>query len=173
MSHDHEIAAGNYLRLMRKGRYEYVERVRGRAVVAILAVTEQGRLLIVEQHRPPLDAMVLALPAGLVGDDPGNEGEHLEEAARRELLEETGYSAGTMTHVCTGASAPGASSIIVHLFRATDLVRQGAGGGVDDEAITVHEVPVREVPAWLKEQEARGAVVDFKLFAALFFVSPS
>ncbi len=167
------IGTGNYLRLVRKGPYEYTERVRGRSVVAIVAVTAEGRLVMVEQYRPPLDAPVLALPAGIVGDDPGCEHETLENAARRELLEETGYRSGEMIHVCTGASAPGGSSTMVHLFRATGLVRAGAGGGVDDEAITVHEVPLPAVLAWLKEQEARGAVVDFKLYAALVFAGSS
>ena len=171
MSSIQEIGGGEYLRLVRRGRCEYIEYVRGRAVVGIIAVTDDRKLLIVEQHRPALDAPVLALPAGVVGDEAGCEEESLAEAAGRELLEETGYSAAVLTPVCAGASAPGASSTMVHLFIAEGLVRHGPGGGVDDEDIVVHEVPLEGLQDWLAEQQARGAVVDIKLFSGLFFLS--
>ena len=50
-------------------------------------------MLLVEQHRPPVNQTVLELPAGLVGDLSNQPLENLEQAAKRELLEETGYHA--------------------------------------------------------------------------------
>ena len=55
---------------------------------AILAATEDGRILAVRQHRPAVERYTIELPSGIV--DPG---ESPAEAARRELLEETGYQA--------------------------------------------------------------------------------
>lgn len=59
--------------------------------VSILAVTGDGRVLCLRQYRPPVERYTLELPSGLI--DPG---ETPEESARRELLEETGYQAGTL-----------------------------------------------------------------------------
>jgi ADP-ribose pyrophosphatase len=58
---------------------------------AIVAITEEDRVLVVRQYRPAVESYTLELPAGLVdaGEDP-------ETTARRELLEETGYQAGAM-----------------------------------------------------------------------------
>lgn len=58
---------------------------------AIVAITDEERVLVVRQYRPAVERYTLELPAGLV--DPG---EAPELSARRELLEETGYEAGEM-----------------------------------------------------------------------------
>ena len=89
--------AGRWLRLVADGHWEYVTRNRDVEAVAIVAVTDDRQLLLVEQFRIPLGRICIELPAGLVGDDPGHEGEGLDIAASRELLEETGYQAGKMT----------------------------------------------------------------------------
>ena len=47
------------------------------------------------------------------------------------------------------------------------LSRLGRGGGVDGESITVHEVPLAQVPAWLSSREAAGTLVDPKVWAGL------
>jgi ADP-ribose pyrophosphatase len=57
----------------------------------------------------------------------------------------------------------------VALFLATGLKRVGPGGGVDGEQITVYEVALGEVEAFLREQVGRGRAVDLKVYAALHF----
>ena len=82
---------GKYLRLVTRGTWEFAERTTGGHAVLVLAVTPERRLLFVEQFRVPVDGRTIELPAGLVGDT--RDDDTFEEAARRELLEETGWRA--------------------------------------------------------------------------------
>ena len=86
----------------------------------------------------------------------GQEAEDLADAARRELLEETGYEADGMTKLGAGAASAGMSDEVITLFLATGLKKTGAGAGDGSEQITVHEVPVADVPAFLAQGPARG-----------------
>lgn len=162
--------AGRYLRLMRRGRWEYAERVNPGGAVAIVAVTPDGELLLVEQHRAPLGHPVIELPAGLVGDEAGAAAETWETAAARELEEETGWRAARFERLTEGPTTAGLSNETVILARAHDLARTGAGGGDASEDITVHAVPVAEVPDWLAEREREGLPPDPKVYAGLFFL---
>ncbi len=65
--------SGRFLNLVRRGKWEFVERHSATGVVGIVAVTDEGRLLLVEQFRPPLQKQVIELPAGLAGDIAGEE----------------------------------------------------------------------------------------------------
>ena len=87
------LAEGRHLRLVSRGRWEYVERPKVTGIVIIVAVTRENNVVLVEQNRPPVGGRVIELPAGLAGDIAGSESEAMEEAARRELLEETGVVA--------------------------------------------------------------------------------
>ncbi|QDU90347.1 ADP-ribose pyrophosphatase [Pirellulimonas nuda] len=157
--------AGRHLTMVARGHWEYATRNTARPSVGIVAITDAGDVVLVEQHRPPVGRSVIELPAGLSGDIAGNEDEALVEAARRELLEETGYVAARWTELCTGYSSPGLTDESITLYLAQGLRRQGAGGGDASEAITIHEVPLAEVLNWLS---ARGAAADLKLLAGLY-----
>ena len=92
---------GKWLRMKRRGQWEYCERTHGRdgMAVIIIAVTPQDEVLFVEQYRVPLGARTIEMPAGLVGDLVHGDGmeDTLERAAQRELAEETGIRARNLT----------------------------------------------------------------------------
>ncbi len=159
---------GKFLTLVREGRWEYCERVRNTPAAMIFACTPEGNVLLVEEFRPPIAAQSICFPAGLVGDE-GPESALL--AAGRELVEETGYEAGKLRYLFTGPSSPGLTSETVAFYLADDLRRVGAGGGVDNENIIVHEVPLAEIDTWLAEQMAARKSIDPRVYTGLYFLS--
>jgi ADP-ribose pyrophosphatase len=165
--------AGKFLTLIQDGRWEYVDRSNATGAAIILAVTEEQKLLLVEQFRIPVHARTIELPAGIIGDEPGHPKESDAEAAKRELLEETGYAAAHMKPLTTGPSGAGLTSELVTLFHASGLRRAGKGGGVAHEDIILHEVPLTEVVAWLEVKARTGVLIDPKIYAGLFFITQS
>ncbi len=160
---------GKWLRLVQRGRWEYAERTHGHGMaVIIIALTPEDRVLFVEQTRIPLGGKTIEMPAGLVGDQPGED--TLEDAARRELEEETGWRTEHVEVLMTGPTSSGMSSERIAFVRARGLTRIGPGGGVDGEDITVHEVPRTEAPAWLVQKQREGYELDLKLWAGLWML---
>jgi len=159
---------GKFLRVIKCGRWEYADRVGTTGAVAIVGVTDDAKLLLTEQYRIPVGCRVIELPAGLAGDEPGQATEALAQAARRELLEETGYEAREMIPLASGPPSAGLASEIVAFFQATGLRRITAGGGDASEEIQVHEVLLGEVDQWLKAKSAQGLLVDPKVYAGLY-----
>lgn len=170
-SHDRRILAETrYLRLVQEGHWTYAQRPNVTGAIGIVAVTNDDRLLLVEQYRIPVARRVIELPAGLVGDASEHAAESLEDATRRELLEETGYQADAVRVLLWAASSAGLTDECVHLMWAGGLQRVSPGGGHGGEQIVVHEVPCRDLPDWLQRQQAAGMLVDFRVYAALYFL---
>jgi ADP-ribose pyrophosphatase len=159
-----------FLALIKEGHWEYVDRVNATGAALILAVTDEQKILLVEQYRIPVHARTIELPAGIIGDEPGNSDESHAEAARRELLEETGYEAGHVKALTSGPACSGITSERVTLFHATELQRVGKGGGVAHEDITVQEIPLAEIISWLETKAKTGVLIDPKVYAGLFFI---
>ena len=163
------LCEGQWLRLRRRGHWEYAERSRGSGMaVIIIAVTPDDAVLFVEQYRVPLGKRTIEMPAGLVGDD--HDHDTLESAAYRELIEETGWEAATVEVLLIGPTSAGMSNERIAFVRARDLKQVGAGGGVDNEDIIVHTVPRREAAAWLMRKHAEGFELDLKLWAGLWML---
>ena len=148
--------------------WEYAFRTNASGVVVMVPVTDEGELVLVEQYRVPVNSLVLELPAGLVGDT-GDTNEDFKSAAQRELIEETGYRAGLLETLITSPSTAGMADEIVTMYYASGLERIGPGGGVDNEKITVHLVPLESAVEWLDERQAEGMMLDPKIYAALFW----
>lgn len=161
---------GKFLALVKEGRWEYADRVGVTGAAIIVAVTDERKLLLVEQYRIPVHARTIELPAGIVGDEPGSFQEQVADAGKRELLEETGYTAERIETLTTGPASSGLTSEVVTLLRATGLKRVNAGGGVAHENIIVHEVPLNEVHDWLAARAKEGLLVEPKVYAGLYFL---
>ena len=157
---------GRYVTAKTRGRWEYVSRARDIGAAVILAI-DDGHVLLVEQYRVPLGRNCLELPAGLIGDEPGAEGEDDLSAAGRELEEETGYRAGRLEDMGTFYSSPGMVSESFTLVRASDLTRIHDGGGVAGENITVHRVPLDTLPRFIAAKRAEGCGVDVRMLMLL------
>lgn len=157
---------GRFIATKTRGRWEYVSRTRNVTAAVILA-TDGDHVILVEQFRIPLGKRSIELPAGLVGDEAGSEGEDTLTAAARELEEETGYRAGRIVALGEFYSSPGMVTESFTLFHATELEKIGPGGGIDGEDITVHRVPIAGVRAFIEEKRAAGYGVDTRMLLFL------
>lgn len=103
--------------------------------VCLVAIDRDDNVVLVRQYRQPTDKMMLEIPAGTLSP-----GESPEACARRELQEETGYTAGRLELLGTIYSAPGFCSELLHAYLATDL-KPGDQAMDEDEDIEIVRVP--------------------------------
>jgi ADP-ribose pyrophosphatase len=155
---------GRFIAVKKQGKWEYVSRTRGIQAAVILAIDE-GDVLLVEQYRVPLGQRCLELPAGLVGDE--EEGESVETSAARELEEETGYRPAHVEPLGYFHSSPGMVSEGFTLVRATGLTRVSDGGGLPEEDITVHRVPLAGIVDFIAAKRAEGVAIDVRMLLLL------
>lgn len=166
-----ELHCGKFLRLVRDRHWEYVTRVNSSGAGFIAALTAANELVLVEQYRLPLHARTIELPAGMIGDEAAFQDESIEASTMRELEEETGFRGTHAELLMSGPVAAGMTSEILHLVRIRGLQRVTAGGGVDGEDITVHQVPLAEVDDWLRKKSETGLLIEPRIYAALYFLS--
>ncbi len=139
--------------------WEALERVGIGGIVVMVAVTPTGNVIIEKQFRPPMGRDVIELPAGLVED-----GEEMEEAARRELIEETGWAAGKLAFLAEGPISTGASTESLRAYLCTDLKHVEKNGGDDNEIIEVIEVSLDRAQEFLQDRQKQGILVDLKVY---------
>jgi len=156
---------GKYLRIVRDGTWEFVERCGGVHAVVILA-EHDDKVVLVEQARVPLGhRKCIELPAGLVGDEDPEAG--IEDTAIKELEEETGFTAQRIQVLGEYFSSPGMVAEGFTLVRAHGLSRIGDGGGNEHEEIEVHLVPRADIPAFVERKRAEGCAIDVKMLLLL------
>lgn len=160
---------GKHIQLQSRGTWEFAARKKVTGIVGIIAVTNDRKILLVEQYRPPVDAKVIELPAGLAGDVPGHATEDLAAAAKRELLEETGYHAEHWQMVCDGTTSAGITNEVITLFLATGLKKVSDQHGDVTESIVLHEAPLEGIDGWLADQRKAGKLIALKVYAGLYF----
>jgi len=143
-------------------KWESVERRNCDGIVAVAPFTDEGEVIFIRQFRPPVNNHVIEFPAGL-----NDRGESTEDAARRELLEETGYEAKEMVFLAKGPLSSGSSGEILTVYLARGLIFRGIGQRDETEDIEVLKVPVDEVYERLSRMEAEGNFIDLKVFGLL------
>jgi ADP-ribose pyrophosphatase len=116
--------------------------------VAIVAMNDLGQVLLIRQYRHPVGELLWEIPAGLLDVD----GESHESAARRELLEETGYLAGELEPLIEFFTTPGGSTEKISIFLARDLV-------LSTERPTLEGEELDMLVEWVALDEALSAVL--------------
>ena len=140
------------------GNTSYREIVEHSGGATMAAVTADGKMLMVKQFRKPAGKVMLEAPAGKLepGEDP-------LEAAKRELKEETGYTAANVRKLCAFYSSVGYSEEVLTLYLCTDLT-PGETDFDENEAIDNVEVPLDE----LYRMAVAGEIDDAKTLIAIF-----
>lgn len=167
------IAETAHLRFVKNNGWSYVERVNVTGVVCVIAVTPENKILLVEQYREPVRSRVIELPSGLSGDIAGQADEPLEQAAQRELIEETGYQAGTLQQITTVTTSAGMTNEIATYFLADQLKKVGPGGGDSSENITVHEIEIEEIDNWLARAQKAEKKIAARVYGGLYLLQKS
>lgn len=140
------------------GRETSLDIVEHGGAVVVLPVRSDGRLVMIRQYRHPAGAALLEFPAGTLEQD-----EEPEVCARRELQEETGFSARNLERLGGMYLAPGYSTEYLHVFLATGLEEDPLPKDEDEWL----ELEVLAVPELL-ERVRSGDLEDAKSLAGLF-----
>jgi ADP-ribose pyrophosphatase len=135
---------------------EYIEHP---GAVAVIALTDSGELVMERQFRYPLGRDMIEIPAGKI--DPG---EDPLATARRELQEETGYTAAEWTHVATINIAIAYSDEHIEIYLAKGLKQERAKLD-EEEFLEVFTLPLATALAWVRD----GRITDSKTVSALFW----
>jgi ADP-ribose pyrophosphatase len=151
---------GKFVRLRRRGKWEFASRANDIKAVVILAEYE-GKTILIDQPRVAVGGRCVEVPAGLVGDqDPDATP---ETTAIKELEEETGFTAERVERLGDFHASPGMLSESFTLVRAHGVRKIGEGGGDENEDINVHLVARADIPAFVDRMRAEGFAIDVKL----------
>lgn len=137
------------------------ELVKHPGAVAIIPVTDDGKLIMVKQFRKALEKTIIEIPAGRIepNEDP-------KRTAIRELEEETGYGTKHMTYLQSFATSPGFADEIIHVYVAKDLFKiDNPEDGDEDEFIELLTVTIEEAEALV----ASGDIYDAKTAFAILY----
>jgi len=170
-------------RLIHRGRYlefrvDTIERADGSrgtrdvvghpGAIAVLALDDNGRLLLVRQWRIPAERAMLEIPAGTLDVHDGVT-EDPDVAARRELEEETGSRAGSWRKLAEFWTAPGFATELMHLYLATGLTSATGDDRLapdEDERLELSRVTVDEAVALVD----RGEISDAKTILGVLWL---
>ena len=134
------------------------EVVKHPGAVAVLAVTDEGKMLMVEQFRKPLEKTIIEIPAGKLekGEDP-------LECAKRELLEETGFACESMESIGSFYTSPGFADELIHLYYTNTLKIQGDQMTDEDEFLNVLELSIDEAKELMREEKIHDAKTAYSV----------
>ena len=152
-----KVYAGSYV--MPSGKKVYREYIDFGESVSIIAVKDNGKILILKQFRMPTGEWIYEIPAGTV-----EKGEKPEECAYRELIEETGYEAGELRYLLSMYLSPGYSNEYMHVYLARKLNFVGARPE-EGEEIRVEEKGIEE----LEDMIRNNLIRDSKSIASLLY----
>lgn len=133
-----------------KGKRELVKHP---GAVAIVAVTDEEKIIFVEQYRKPLERSLVEIPAGKIEAN-----EEPIVTARRELEEETGYTTDKLQYVTSFYTSPGFADEIIHIYYTNQLkILTDKVAGDDDEFVELITLTLEEAEQYMKEQKIHDA----------------
>jgi ADP-ribose pyrophosphatase len=157
--HSEEIFSGKIVSLhlqdveLPNGKQSKREIIKHPGAVAVLAVTDDNKIIMVEQYRKALERTIVEIPAGKLEKD-----EEPALCARRELEEETGYECDSLELLISFYTSPGFADEIVHLFIAKGLTKKENAASLDeDEFVNLEELSLSEAIQYVNEQKIYDA----------------
>jgi len=131
------------------GKFSKREIIKHPGAVAVIAVTPENKIVMVEQYRKALEQSLVEIPAGKL-----ELGEEPLVTVARELEEETGYVSGKIEHIISFYTSPGFADEIVHLYIATELQKKEDSAACDeDEFVEVIEITLEEAQQYINEKK--------------------
>lgn len=157
--HSKEIFSGKIITVelqdveLPNGKQAKREIVKHPGAVAVIALTNENRIVMVEQYRKALEKIIVEIPAGKL-----EKGEEPASCARRELEEETGYVCESLEPLLSFYTSPGFADEIVHVFLAKGLTKKENPAAMDeDEFVNLKELTLEEAIQYVKEQKIYDA----------------
>lgn len=139
------------------GKTSNREIVKHPGAVAVIAVTKDNKIILVEQFRKALERSIIEIPAGKI-----EIGEAPEITALRELEEETGYTTDNLQYIQSFSTSPGFADEIIHLYFADNIVKMEQPVGLDeDEFVELLHVSLTEMEEMVKKQQIYDAKTAF------------
>lgn len=141
------------------GKTSKREIIKHPGAVAVIPITQDNKIVFVEQYRKPLEKSLVEIPAGKLepGEDP-------EATAIRELEEETGYTTNELTFVTSFYTSPGFADELMHIYVSDnlELVKEKADGD-DDEFIEILELTLSEAKQYVLENRIHDAKTNYAI----------
>jgi ADP-ribose pyrophosphatase len=161
--HSEKIFSGKVISLfledveLPNGKISKREIIKHPGAVAIIALTDENKIIMVEQYRKALERTIVEIPAGKI-----EKGEQPDVCARRELEEETGYECESLELLISFYTAPGFADEIIHVYIAKGLVKKENSAPLDeDEFVNLEELTLEEAIQAIKDQKIYDAKTVF------------
>lgn len=141
------------------GKTSTRELIKHPGAVALIAVTDEKKIVLVEQYRKPMEKALVEIPAGKLdaGEDP-------KDCAIREMEEETGYECEVIEPLISLYTSPGFADEIVHMFVAKGLKKKENARGLDeDEFVDILEVTLEEALELIRDERIQDAKTAYAI----------
>ena len=141
------------------GKVSKREIVKHPGAVAIIAITEDKKIVLVKQYRKPLEKHLIEIPAGKIDNN-----EQPLVAAIRELEEETGYTTKELSFVTSFYTSPGFANELVHIYITDTLEKlETPVAGDENEFIEIIEVTLDEAKRYVEDEEIHDAKTNYAI----------
>lgn len=135
------------------------ELIKHPGAVAVIPITKDNKIVLVEQFRKPLEKSLVEIPAGKVEID-----EAPEVTARRELEEETGYTSNELSFVTSFYTSPGFADELMHIYITDELEKMDTQPESDeDEFVEVLELTLEEAKELVEQERIHDAKTNYAI----------